>query len=243
MECKDALVNFTVSASDNCSLASLTATPPSGSYFALGTNVVNVVAADAGISSMYAKYHYLFWRPVTAIDPSSVEGGAGDGFGPNPGFSDGNAATPEVAGWRSLLPVPNHPEYPSAHGTLTSAVTESLVAFLGTNRIDVDIHGFDPNGAAGNLNAVHHFNRANDLLQRNAGNVVTTDGKSVCDPSKGGKSDDMVFIDDQGKATKIANPEQMKGMSGQKVKIKGEMRKIEGEDRVWVNNLEHISPG
>jgi hypothetical protein len=39
-------VNFTVSASDNCSLASVTATPPSGSYFPLGTNIVNVVAAD-----------------------------------------------------------------------------------------------------------------------------------------------------------------------------------------------------
>jgi vanadium-dependent haloperoxidase-like protein len=125
--------------------------------------MVDVVAADAGISSMYAKYHYLFWRPVTAIDPSSVKPLPGDGFGPNPGFSDGNAATPEVAGWRPLLPTPNHPEYPSAHGTLTSAVTEALVAFLGTNRINVDIRGFDATGAAGNLDAVHHFNRANDL--------------------------------------------------------------------------------
>ena len=41
--------------------------------------MVNVVAADAGISVMYAKYHYLFWRPVTAIDPTSV---TADGFGP-----------------------------------------------------------------------------------------------------------------------------------------------------------------
>ena len=34
--------------------------------------MVNVIAADAGISVMYAKYHYLFWRPVTAIDPTAV---------------------------------------------------------------------------------------------------------------------------------------------------------------------------
>jgi hypothetical protein len=41
--------------------------------------MVNVVGADAQISVMYAKYHYLFWRPVTAIDPTSV---TNDGFGP-----------------------------------------------------------------------------------------------------------------------------------------------------------------
>jgi hypothetical protein len=43
-----------------------------------------VVAADAQISVMYAKYHYLFWRPVSAIDPTSV---SNDGFGPAGRFS------------------------------------------------------------------------------------------------------------------------------------------------------------
>jgi hypothetical protein len=122
--------------------------------------MVNVVAEDAGISVMYAKYHYLFWRPVTAIDPSSV---TTDGFGPTPGFNDGNSATVEQAGWRPLLATPNHPEYPAAHATLTSAVGEVLQQFLGTTQINVDLHGFDPNGPAGNLNAVHHFATAADL--------------------------------------------------------------------------------
>jgi hypothetical protein len=121
-----------------------------------------VVDADAGISVMFAKYHYLFWRPVTAIDPTSVKP-TGDGFGPVPGFDDGNPATAEQAGWRSLLPTPNHPEYPAAHGTLTSALDEVLTEFLGTNRIDVDIRGFDAAGPAGNMNAVHHFDKANEL--------------------------------------------------------------------------------
>lgn len=77
----------------------------------------------------------------------------------------------------------------------------------------------------------------------NAANVVLKEGKATCDESKGGGSPDMVFIDDQGKATTIANPEEMKGMSGQKVKVKGEMKKIQGEDRMWIHNLEHLSPG
>ncbi len=109
---------------------------------------------------MNAKYHYLFWRPITAIDPTSV---TNDGFGPTPGFDDGNPATVEQPGWRPLLAVPNHPEYPSAHGTFTSAEAEVLADFLGTNNINVDIHGFDPTGPAGNLNAVRHFTTTADL--------------------------------------------------------------------------------
>jgi hypothetical protein len=35
--------------------------------------------------------------------------------------------------------------------------------FLGTNQIDLDIHGFDARGAAGNLDAVRHFDMPNNL--------------------------------------------------------------------------------
>jgi hypothetical protein len=122
--------------------------------------MLNLVAADALMSTFDAKYHHLFWRPDTAIDPTAV---TADGYGPVPGYDDGNPATAEQVGWRSLLTTPNHPEYPSAHGTLSSAMAEVFSAFLGTNRIDLDIHGFDPMGPPGNLNAVRHFNRTSDL--------------------------------------------------------------------------------
>ena len=122
--------------------------------------MVNVVATDAQISVMYAKYHYLFWRPVTAIDRTAV---TSDGFGPVPGYDDGNASTEAEVGWRPLLATPNHPEYPSAHGSLTSAMTEVFAAFLGSSRINLDIHGFDAAGPAGNLDAVRHFDSAADL--------------------------------------------------------------------------------
>src|SRR5205814_365537 len=98
--------------------------------------------------------------PVTAIDPTAV---TDDGFGPVPGFDDGNPATIEEAGWRPLIATPNHPEYPAAHGSLTSSMAEVFSEFLGTNRIDIDIHGFDATGATGNFDAIRHFERANDL--------------------------------------------------------------------------------
>jgi hypothetical protein len=42
-------------------------------------------------------------------------------------------------------------------------MAEVFSAFLGTNQIDLDIHGFDPAGPPGNLNAVRHFDMPNDL--------------------------------------------------------------------------------
>jgi hypothetical protein len=122
--------------------------------------IVNVVGADALISCLFAKDHYLFWRPVTAIDPTAV---TADGFGPVPGYDDGNAETSEQVGWRPLLTTPNHPEYPAAHGTITSAMVEVFSNFFDTQRLNLDIHGFDADGAAGNLNAVRHYDMPNDL--------------------------------------------------------------------------------
>jgi hypothetical protein len=85
-----------------------------------------LVSADAGIACFDSKYHYLYWRPVTAIR------------------ADGN---PADALWTPLLPTPQHPEYPSAHGCLTSAVAGVLVSFLGTTNLNVTIPGAE-NGAA-----------------------------------------------------------------------------------------------
>jgi hypothetical protein len=124
------------------------------------TAMVNTVGADALISCLFAKYYYLFWRPVTAIDPAAV---TDDGFGPVPGYDDGNPATAEQLGWRPLLVTPNHREYPAAHGSITSAMAEVFRSFLGTQRLNLNIHGFDATGPVGNLDAVGHFEAANDL--------------------------------------------------------------------------------
>ena len=122
--------------------------------------MINIVGADAQISVMHWKYDFLFWRPVTAIDPLAV---TTDGLGPIPGFDDGNDQTAEEAGWRPLVDTPNHPEYPAAHGSITSAVAEVLTEFFGTEDIGIDVHGFDANGPAGNLDATSHFDTAGQL--------------------------------------------------------------------------------
>jgi hypothetical protein len=49
-------------------------------------------------------------------------------------------------------------------------------------------------------------------------------GKSVCDTSCSEKGNDCVFVDDEGKVTKIANPNMAKGKMGKKVKVHGDMK-------------------
>jgi hypothetical protein len=71
---------------------------------------------DAMIGVFEAKYHYHFWRPVTAI---------------RNGDTDGNDATAREPGWQPLVDAPMHPEYPSGHAILAGSVGAVLEAALG----------------------------------------------------------------------------------------------------------------
>ena len=87
--------------------------------------MVSVTYADALIACFDAKYHYAFWRPITAIR-------AGD--------TDGNEATVGDPTWSTLLAgTPNHPEYPSAHSCVTPAGGLVVARFLGTPEIDFTV--------------------------------------------------------------------------------------------------------
>jgi hypothetical protein len=120
--------------------------------------LVNVIGADAQIACMNAKYHFRFWRPVSAIDPTSVH--VTDGFG-GTAYDDGNPNTVEQPGWRPLIQTPNHPEYPAAHGSITGAMSEVFTAITGTNKFDLTILGFDP--ATGAMTASRTFATADAL--------------------------------------------------------------------------------
>jgi hypothetical protein len=88
---------------------------------------VNLALGDAVIACWDAKYHYLFWRPITAI---------------NLGDTDGNSDTPVDPAWKPLLTTPNHPEYPSGHSTTSGAAIQVLIGWFGDNTpfwIDSDV--------------------------------------------------------------------------------------------------------
>ena len=62
--------------------------------------LASAAVADAFISVFDAKYHYEFWRPITAI---------------RNGDMDDNPATELDATWQPIDNTPMHPEYPCAH--------------------------------------------------------------------------------------------------------------------------------
>ena len=71
---------------------------------------------DAMIGVFEAKYHYQFWRPVSAIRNGDI---------------DGNDATARDPAWTSLIEAPLHPEYPSAHAILAASVGAVVKAETG----------------------------------------------------------------------------------------------------------------
>jgi hypothetical protein len=105
-----------------------------------------MVAADAAIACWDSKYHYLFWRPYTAIRHADL---------------DGNSATEADPNWLPLLNTPNHPEYPAAHGCFTAALAEVVAKVLHTRRIDLTICGATNGGTT--LTTTHHFETVKDL--------------------------------------------------------------------------------
>jgi hypothetical protein len=77
---------------------------------------------DAMIAVLDAKYHYNFWRPITAIRNGDL---------------DGNPATDREAGWVSLIEAPLHPEYPSAHSILAATVGTILQSEAGRQPVQL----------------------------------------------------------------------------------------------------------
>jgi hypothetical protein len=85
---------------------------------------VYVAQADATIAGWDSKYHYGFWRPITAIR-------AGD--------TDGNPNTDADPTWTPLATTPNHPEYLSAHLFVDGAYSETLRLFFRTKQLNVTL--------------------------------------------------------------------------------------------------------
>lgn len=65
--------------------------------------------------------------------------------------------------------------------------------------------------------------------------VNQTAAKAACDETCTDKSGDVVFVDDAGKVTKIANPDMVMDKMGKKVKVKGKMMK--DQDMMEIYNV------
>lgn len=80
-----------------------------------------LAVADSLVAVFDAKYHYEFWRPMTAIRNGDL---------------DGNDATAVDLSWAPLVDNPLHPEYPCAHCINASAVGAVLEAEFGKGGLE-----------------------------------------------------------------------------------------------------------
>jgi membrane-associated phospholipid phosphatase len=80
---------------------------------------LDLTLADATIALYDAKYHYLVWRPVTAIQ-------LGDTIG-NPGITGDPT-------WLPFAVTAADPSYPGAHATISHAAATVLAAFYGDHQ-------------------------------------------------------------------------------------------------------------
>jgi hypothetical protein len=101
-----------------------------------------VAGADSLTACWNAKYHYFFWRPLTAIRNAG---------------SDGNPDTVADPNWMPLDVTPQHPEYPAAHGCVTQAVMDTLTAFFQTDEIPYSV-------TSTVTGTTHSFNRFEDVV-------------------------------------------------------------------------------
>ncbi len=77
--------------------------------------LLNMALADGYIGSFETKYHYNYWRPVTAIRLAD---------------SDGNPDTSADPTWTPLVVTPPIPDYDSAHSVQGGAAVRSAEALL-----------------------------------------------------------------------------------------------------------------
>ena len=82
--------------------------------------LLNFALADGYIATFDTKYHYNFWRPITAIREAAT---------------DGNAATSADPTWTPLLDTPPIPDYDSGHSVEGGAAAQVLMRFFGTDRV------------------------------------------------------------------------------------------------------------
>jgi hypothetical protein len=86
--------------------------------------LLNIALSDGLASSIETKYHYVFWRPITAI---------------RGGDTDGNQRTEPDPAWTPLISTPCFPSYPSAHASGSYAARQVAEKVFGQRGHDITL--------------------------------------------------------------------------------------------------------
>ena len=118
--------------------------------------LLNLAMTDGYIGTWDAKYHYRFWRPVTAIRLADI---------------DGNPATTADPTWTPLLENPPIPDYDSGHAVEGGTAAQALKRFFKTDKMSFSACSFTlPVGQRCNdaLPTLRHFTSFSQAADENA---------------------------------------------------------------------------
>jgi hypothetical protein len=118
--------------------------------------LLNMALMDGYVGTFETKYHYLFWRPVTAIRLAGI---------------DGNPATTADPTWTPLLPTPPIPDYDSGHAVEGGVGAQVLARFFHRDRISFAVCSYTlPPGetCADASPTLRHFTRFSQASRENA---------------------------------------------------------------------------
>jgi hypothetical protein len=116
--------------------------------------MTSLAGADGAIGCWNDKYHWNFWRPITAVREAAT---------------DGNPKTEADASWLPLfdpstvqngtpLSTPPFPDHPSGHGCISGAIAHTMRAFFHSDRVAFDAF-------SNRTLTTRHFDRLSDALQ------------------------------------------------------------------------------
>ena len=106
--------------------------------------LASLAAADAVITCWESKYHFNFWRPITAIQE---------------GDNDLNRRTVGDSEWLPLLATPPYPDYTSGQNSVAGSITGILELYFGTDEFEFSILS-SAEGLTVNPRLYHRFSEA-----------------------------------------------------------------------------------
>jgi len=126
--------------------AHITDIADSARFFALA----DLAMADAGITAWDSKRHFVFWRPVTAIQL---------------GDTDGNSKTDPDVNWHPYINTPPYPDYTSGANNASGSTTKILELFFHTNDFTFELKSNNPQAVPPSRTYTHFTDLADDVLE------------------------------------------------------------------------------
>jgi PAP2 superfamily len=107
-----------------------------------------LAAADSQIAVYDSKYHFNFWRPITAI---------------REGDNDGNPNTIGEPAWEPLATTPPYPDHTSGANCLGASIATVLQRYFGTDKFEYQVYTTSPLATV-NPRSYTRFSQALDEL-------------------------------------------------------------------------------